>query len=202
MTTDLNTLTAQVAINTFDRPNPPGISPFGELVMTNISGIPLVGTGDTSVTTLTGTLPRNFVYRLVEMRVVISGPSEADMDLPEFAMLVTLTVGTGLPGQVKSFGLYNQTHSNVQHASIAAFAGRNPSVTNDFVTFYTPVIEDEKSISTDIIDASQGTSTAEVIWVNTQADTAALNWNSFFRFLIYSVDQNIKSHIWTPTYTL
>jgi len=199
MTTDVNTFTSGLDFKMFTRPDPPGIAPWGQLVARLSTSVPTVGVGDTSVTTLTTVLPRNYYYRLVELRIEAATVSEVSMDLPEPAMACHYTEN-GVT--VKEFAIWNSSHTMINSSGIAAYQGRNPSVTNDFLANYQMNDWDAKVISSDLINASQGISNFVVVWVNGQPSTAAIGFISYIRFLIYTVDQGVSSPIWTPQPTV
>jgi len=199
MATDVNNFTSSIVHLPFTRPEPPGIAPFGELVARLSTSVPAVGVGDTSVTILTTTLPRNYFYRLVELRIQTAATIETVMDLPEFAMACHYNEN-GVT--VKDFAIWNQVHEMITSSSIAAYAGRNPSVTNDFLANWTMNAQDFKAINSDLIDASQGVSQFVVTWVNTQQSTGAMGFISYIRFLSYTIDQGVSAPVWTPQPTV
>jgi len=199
---------ATVAINTtglrtirsFDREsvgnNPASIMPFAEVVFSNPGvAIALLGAGDVNVWTYTCTLPANFVYRVVEMKVLAAGPAESDLDDAEPGMMVTAT-----ENQVafKNWLLWNQCqYLGSTSGSLSAIAAANPATTNDFQTiFANPAGADVQS---DFIDASQGISIIQTVWVNFNATSSAMTVSPYYRFYQYTIDQFTRGAIWTPS---
>jgi len=188
-------LTTEVDLFTVE--NPPNTEwtdyPLGLLTMKLGTTIAALGAGDINVVTLTGILPFGYIYRMVELRVVIAGPSEADLDEPESIMLCQFTEN----GVVKKqFGIFNQVPNATAAGSVVAFQGVNPAITNDFFMIFSPHDYDLSNLRGDPINASKGVSSLGITWVNANPTTDALSWTSYARFLVYTIEQLNRGALW------
>lgn len=185
--------------NVFERPPTPvvGNVPYGEIVFTGSISIPALGAGDTTIITMSGTLPEGWVYRPVEVHVNIFASVVADLAGAEEAMLLTLTENQV---SVKSFQLFNQ---NIFYTNDAGSAEFNPAVTNDFVASFTPMPGDVPGGAyPDLLDASQGISIVQIVWVDRTATSSAYTGDVYLRFLYWTIEQARQGRLWQPTYTL
>ncbi len=161
-----------------------GPKPFGQLTFGRgeADTVPALGAGDVNVTTWTGTLPRNFVYRMVECRFGLATTAEAQLDNAAIGMRALFT-----ENQVttKTFPLFNTQALNAGGA--VAFPGINPAITNDHVAWAQPW--PPEGLYNDIIDASQGISNMQVTWIDDAPTTTAFTVTPWVRFLSYTVEQ-------------
>lgn len=183
-------------MDTWDSPGQKGLKtsniPVGQVVMRTTATILALDPGDVGVYTTTGTLPRNYAYRLAEIRVGINAPGEATLENPEDGMLVTLTENQAT---LKEFMIYNQAIIGSGVDDLKALQVRNPAVTNDFATFFGPNQRDP-GLFTDVLDATKGQSQVVINWVDQAGNTGALGYLAYLRFLMYSVEQLRTGVIW------
>lgn len=170
-----------------------GVIPFGEVVLTQTAGaIALKGAPDTNVTTVTGTLPAGFVYRMVELRSMLNAPSEADLDEVSAGMGVTFTENQQ---SFKETIIYNKTHDNANNSGLGGIPIRNPATTNDFATIFNPDGADK--IYSDVIDASQGLSVIQLVLVDDSGNAHnAMTLSTYIRFLQYTIAQYRSGDMW------
>lgn len=171
---------------------------MGEIVFRTSATILALGAGDVGVYTHTCTLLPNWVYRLVEMNVQLAAPAVADINDSANGMLVEIfenAVSNKMFQLSPLQNVINQTGTN------QGFQARNPSVTNDFVGHYTPILQ-SPGIFTDFIDASDGISTIITTLIDATPTTAALGWVSYYRLLYWNIQQYNHGDIWTPEYSL
>lgn len=174
-----------------------GTRPFGEVVFnTQGSAIAAKDAANTNVITMTGTLPAGFVYRLVELRCILSGVGGGDFNEtePTIGGLFTENQVT-----LKEFMLFATTLG--AGITMPGFAVRNPSITNDHSNVYVPGSGDR--LYSDVIDASQGISIMQLILVNDSGNaTGAMVIGIYARFLQYTIAQLRNGSMWNSIPTL
>lgn len=159
--------------------------------------ITAIGVGDTGLFTFTATLPPNFVYQLVEARVNVLGPAEADIAAWNAFMRYSIIENQVVLKTGLLVNIANQAFSSVAVDAVELISIAN---TNDFGTSFLPWPSDP--LGGDIYDGSDNTVIFTVTWVGPNASIAALNWAGYFRFLQYRVEQINYSPLWTPQYTV
>lgn len=170
-----------------------GALPYGELVHTGTAqAIAAKGATDTNVITVTGTLPRGFVYRPIEGRFLMSGVDSADFADTEPATRILWT-----ENQVtrKDTIFYNQAAPILPQSQVEGFAVANPAITNDFSATFLPPSNDK--IWNDVIDASQGVSIFQATFVNRSGNaSAAMSLSTYFRYFMYTIAQYRNAAMW------
>lgn len=187
-------------LNPFDSPAAregyKGSMPFGELTLAVQDTILALGAGDVGVYTTTGTLPRNYYYKLASIYCRVAGTSEAQMDNPAVGMACLFS-----ENQVGEhfFGIYNEVRSvTTGSGAFNAIQAANPSVTNDFITYYKPWGA-PSGLYTDLIDASEGVSQFQAVWVDGTPTTTAMDIIWRLRFNAYTIEQGKAAASWNIT---
>lgn len=196
MATVATGVTLEQDLHTFQVPGTlggQGALPFGELVLSATATWPALGAADVNVLTITGTLPRGYVYRILEVEMLAATTSNAFMADPEEAAMGLFT-----ENQVteRNFILVNQSMSNFGANTVSAFAATNPSATNDHQTVLGVRKDQNPGLFTDLIDASEGVSILQITWVNNRPTTDAIVVSPRCRFLVYTVQQFNSGQIW------
>lgn len=196
MATVTQTITSVISSRNWKRPPDPyiGSMPFSELTANGSGTLLALDAADIGVYSFSTVLPRNYAYRLVELRLEFAGTKEADLDNFQRGMEWVITENQVT---VKRFLTFNSTA--VGNAGVGdAIQARNPSVTNDFVT--EQAINNPLGLFTDIIDASGVQSILLGVIVNAAgAATDAVGVVFYARFLSYTIDQLNAGAIWTPS---
>ncbi len=196
MATITQTISSDVVFRNWKRPPDPylGPMPFSELKATSIDEIAILAGGNVGIYSFSTILPRNYAYRLVELRMQFASSSEGDLDNLQTGMEWVVT-----ENQVttKRFMTYNAVAFRNLSATLSSIQTRNPAVTNDFTTeqaFMNPA-----GIFTDLIDASEGQSVMLGVIVDSVGTTAAIGTVFYARFLAYTVEQLNSGNVWQST---
>ncbi len=168
-----------------------GARPFGEITFTDTSVVPVVGVGDSSDAVFTGTLPRNFAYRMVEIRNTLFASDHTEASVVQPGQLVTFAENQVTKKHIMIWRNEGNTSSQVF----------STAVTNNQVNSWTPAIGDV-GVFTDVIDASDASAT--FVWhaINTVADVAAVTWAPYVRFYVYTIEQYRSGLMWEPDVVL
>lgn len=189
-------------LRTWDTPGGPignNNSPVGEVVFQGSEVIPAIGVGDTGLWTLQCNFPRNFVYRIVEYRNWMVGPSAADMNDTQDAW--TAIISSDAPDfddfyimiASESFWL-NATPGETTLISFVP----NASVTNDLMKIYSVRGGPPEAP----IDANSGAARIFQRAVNDNASSASVTHFWRIRALQYNVDQFERYPMHTPVPTI
>lgn len=191
------TLTSDLFTFTRGRNKAP-TEPYGQLTLSVIAPIVSKAGSDTNVITVSGSFPRNFVYRPAEIQAIYQGISLTDMLEPQNTML-----GLWSENQVvkRRFSLTNLSTKNSYETlgavtdSTASWHANSNAITNDFSAVCTPI--DQPGLFTDVVNASEGVSQLQVTWLNdSSAATAAMQLIFYSRWLMYTVEQFHDGSMW------
>lgn len=208
MATTTDTFASDVTLTAFDRPSTIGTSredltiPFGECVFSNADTIPAVGAADVNVVTFNNTLPAGWFWRLAEAQIVANTVGAGDFAEPQSFMLGQITENQVVEKNFVLSNIVNQFSSVDPTPAFAirgGFHAANPTITNDFSTFYGLDRRFHPGIRCDLVDASQGISQVVITWINdSAAATSAMTFSLYMRFLQYSIEQARHGYVWQP----
>jgi len=171
-------------IRTWDTP-PGSAAPMGEILFEDLTfAIPSKLAADEHRIFFTFTLPRNFVYRIVEQAVQFIAPGTSPLsDIERFM------TGQYTENQVsKRLWMFTPTVAFYSVNALRAFKSSFDSVTNDFALMYE--VTPGAFLERNLIDASQGVSIVSWTLMDTTATTTlALSCSFRCRLLFYSVEQ-------------
>lgn len=172
--------------------NPLSLLPRAKIVFRSDVTVALLGAGDVLVATGVFALPANFAYLALDFRAQLRFPALADASDFEDAIAYHFTVNAF---ETHHGVLVNQVLGS--GATPVSIQARNPSITNDFITFYTPQVGDRifREISGGIVLAETSTWTFQTVFVNPTGDTPAGTFNQEYTFLQYTVEQARRSGI-------
>ncbi len=172
--------------------------PFGEVIFSGTATIPLLLAANTGEWTLQCNFPRNFVYRLIDHRIVVAGDTAADFADAESAMAVSVISDKAGVSSVVSYryelkgDTYAITGPDVEESFF--FTG-TPGSTDRLRFFQPPYLPGE------LIDASDA---ARLFgrWANRHVagDTAAFSATWRIRAHAFTVEQlrTFPVHTSTP----
>lgn len=169
---------------------PPGVSgyPRGEIVFAGIQTIPLKDAANVSIWELTCTLPRNFVWRLAELRFEAESDAEAVFDDWERGARVRISANAG--SFIDDFGCFSSTRVYTQSQNSMPFT---VGATNDiFETFETAKLPGY------FIDARQDASIV-LTWLDVTSDSTAITTARFrIRCFMYTQEDLLNYAIHVP----
>jgi len=197
MATVTQTITSLITRHNLERPPEPyvGSMPLAMLRAGVTDELTAKGAGDIGVYSTSTTLPPNFAYRLVELRLQLSAVSFTDLANFESGMEFVI-----VENQVttKRFLAFNNPTFRFPSSQLAGYQTRNPAITNDFTTEYS--IANPAGLGTDLINAFSGPGILQGTFVDSDGvnATAAIGTVFLARFLVYTVAQFNAGAIWTP----
>lgn len=194
----ITSLAAAIAFNTLDRVGQnPDWAPYAELTATGSATIPIIAAGDTGTLTFTATLPPNFVYRCVEMSAFLRSLNETTIDVGENIMGYEYVEDQVV---LKRGFLYNMVIATNQLSSLVAQRFTNPTIAEDWGAPFLPWPSDR--ISADIYSGENVNVLFRIQYLVPATTVSAITFTAYNRFLVYSVEQDQRSAIWTPAYTI
>jgi len=142
-------------------------APIQRLIFTGAATIALKDAANESQVTFSATLPAKFFYRIASMRIAAQSTASGVFSDWENGMDVVVTENQV---SVYNFALYNEM---LLIGNASSFKGDPDAVTNDFVTFFSPMQGVVQPPSQFLIDASKGLSIIQTNWIDTSSDSTA-----------------------------
>lgn len=179
-----------------------GTSPLGKIIFADTFTVAAKDAANESEVIMTAVLPPGYFYRPSLLAVDARGITNAAFNGTNgFELgLQALILENGI--QVHAFGMFNvQVVGSIAATAVniaSAMKVADDAVTNDFQAFLLA----RQPIAQILINASQGTSTVRLTWMDTSGDaTGAVSVNWRLEVMRYTIEQGLSWEVNAPTLT-